>query len=79
MYLNNLGSALGLRYQQLGNAADLDEGIALCKQATMQTPADALALPARLVNLGLGLRDRSIRTGNIADLEQAIQAFEVHV
>jgi len=76
MYLNNLGSTLNFRYLQLGNIADLEEHISLCKQAVAQTPPSSPALPARLVNLGLGQRDHFIHTGNIADLEQAIRAFE---
>ena len=41
-----------------------------------RTPPDSPDLPSLLNNLGNGLRDRYARTGQLADLEEAIRVFQ---
>ena len=41
-----------------------------------RTPPDSPNLPTQLNNLGIGLRTRYTRTGQLADLEEAIQVYQ---
>ncbi|EXM12961.1 hypothetical protein FOTG_18569 [Fusarium oxysporum f. sp. vasinfectum 25433] len=86
--LNNLGIKLELRYQRTGEMADLEEAIGLSRRALDSTPDDhptravwrALDStpddhPTRAVwlnGLGTKLSRRYERTGEMADLEEAI-------
>ena len=46
------------------------------RQAIARTRPDSPHLPSRLNNLGVGLRDRYGRTGQLEDLEEAIQVWQ---
>ncbi|MCB8954495.1 MAG: tetratricopeptide repeat protein [Ardenticatenales bacterium] len=56
--MNNLGNGLRARYAARGSFADLEEAIAVYRQAVQATPAGSPDLPSRLNNLGNGLRAR---------------------
>ncbi|KAH8776013.1 CHAT domain-containing protein [Hyaloscypha sp. PMI_1271] len=83
--LNNLGIRFARRYDRTGAMADLQEAIQVARQAITSTPKDHSDLASRLNNLGNNLGSRRLnnlgnslgsrykRTGDIADLEEAIQ------
>ena len=77
---NNLGGALALRYEQLGNADDLDAAIDAFARAVDQ--ADATTRSAALSGLGNARLTRFEAAGDRADLELALtaldQALRVH-
>jgi tetratricopeptide (TPR) repeat protein len=64
--------ALWDRFERTGNASDLDEAIAVIRQAVELTPPDEPDHPAALSNLGAALLRRGDRTGNASDLDEAI-------
>jgi len=66
--LNDSGGIFLHRYWARGRVDDLNQALACWQQAVQRTPPDSPDLPALLNNLGLGLRDRYARTGELADL-----------
>ncbi len=78
--LNNLGNGLSERYAQTRDSpeglADLARAIEVYQQAVEQSPPGSPGLPMYLNNLGNGLSDRYARMGKLADLTQAIEAYE---
>lgn len=76
MFLNNLGLALGDRYERTGAMADLEQAIQVAQEAVKATPSDDPDRATRLNNLGLLLGDRCERTGAMNDHEQAIQVAQ---
>ncbi|MCA9940819.1 MAG: tetratricopeptide repeat protein, partial [Anaerolineales bacterium] len=54
---NNLGNGLRARYAARGSFADLEEAIAVYRQAVQATPAGSPDLPSRLNNLSTGLSE----------------------
>ncbi|WP_460397306.1 CHAT domain-containing protein [Actinophytocola sediminis] len=68
----NLGVALLARFAHIGAAGDLDEAMAATLQAAAGTGTDHPQWTLVLSNLGLLLRIRSQRNGELADLDAAI-------
>jgi hypothetical protein len=69
-YLSGLGAALGLRYERLGDVADLDRAISYSRDALAAAPpADR---PSLSHNLAANLAVRYQTRGNPADLTEAI-------
>jgi tetratricopeptide (TPR) repeat protein len=54
----------------------LNRVVGLGEHAVQSTPPDSPELPGLLTNLGIGLYTRFARTGQQADLDEAIQAFK---
>ena len=73
-------TVLMARFRVGGVPADLDEAIALTRQGVAAMPRDDDPHRARmLMRLGTGLRVRFGRTGDPADLHQAVNALEAVV
>ncbi|KAI0032992.1 CHAT domain-containing protein [Vararia minispora EC-137] len=72
MCLNNLGVALKVRFDRLGQLNDLEQAISLGQRAVDLTPDSHPDKPGRLMNLGSALSDRFDHLGQLDDLEQAI-------
>ena len=76
--LSCLGAALGARFDYMQQLADLDEAVTLLRKAVAITPAGHLTTEGHLdraetlSNLGSALRTRSDRTGQPADLDEAV-------
>ena len=66
------GSALIMRFQRAGAAADFDAGIADIDQAIAGTPTGDALYPAMLASHGDALRTRFEHAGDPADLDRAI-------
>ncbi|CAM5620133.1 CHAT domain-containing protein [Streptomyces tanashiensis] len=73
-YLSGLGTALGARFERLGDVADLDAAIDAGQKALEATPADHPDHPSYIGNLGNLLMARFERWGDVADLDAAIDA-----
>ncbi|WP_157239230.1 CHAT domain-containing protein [Catenuloplanes japonicus] len=71
-WLSNLGLALRIRFERIGEGGDLDESIALHREAAALTPATDPSRGRYLSNLGLALRIRFERNGDFADLGEAV-------
>jgi tetratricopeptide (TPR) repeat protein len=69
------GIELWERYNRTGNLGDLEQAIALWREALQLTPATSPEQVNRLNNLGVVLYSRYERLGNLADLEEAICVF----
>ena len=80
--LNNLGSALREHYESTGILEDLEQAIEVHQRALQYISVDQSGLfdqpglLSRFNNLGLAMRARYERTGQLEDLEQAIEAFQ---
>jgi CHAT domain-containing protein len=74
--LRSLAEALLQRYEQFGDASDLDEAIAICDDALRKLPADAPERPDLLDRFAVGHHARFLLHGNVADLGRAVDAFE---
>ena len=74
--MNNLGNALGDRYDRTGELADLEGSITAYQQVLQVVSPNSPKWPTYLRNLGYRLRDRYKRSGNLADLEAAITAYQ---
>ncbi|NED09375.1 tetratricopeptide repeat protein, partial [Streptomyces sp. SID6648] len=66
--LSTLGMALRARYERTGDAGDLDEAVAVGREAAEATPDDHPARTLRLSNLAVILQARFGRTGSLTDL-----------
>ncbi|SDJ48878.1 CHAT domain-containing protein [Lentzea albidocapillata subsp. violacea] len=71
---NGLAIALWSRYEVLGGRGDLDEAVALLRDAVAWHPGDTERLPSYLANLAGTLRLRWRVTGSRADLMEAVAA-----
>jgi CHAT domain-containing protein/tetratricopeptide (TPR) repeat protein len=70
---NNAGGVFLQCYWVHGRLGDLDRALSLWQEAVSLAPADSPERPAFLTNLGIGLRDRFLRTGHMRDLEESIR------
>jgi len=77
--LNNLGSSLSTRFNQMRNLEDLNRAITLQEKAVQSTPENHPDLPSWLCNLGVFLKNRYKIQGNIADLTLAEKQFSIAV
>ena len=75
--LVSLTSGLHTRYEHLGDPADLEQAIELCRDAVQEARPYSLELPASLVNLGKFLLERHARCGHTEDLEESIHVLEM--
>ena len=73
--LNNAGGVFLRRHWARGRMEDLDHALECWQRAVQETPSGSPDLPSRLNNLGNGLRDRYSRTGQLADLEEAVRSY----
>ncbi|MFF3335322.1 CHAT domain-containing protein [Streptomyces sp. NPDC002888] len=72
--LSALAGAHLRRFERDGSNGDLEEAVASARRAVEATPADrTVALDSRLQMLGLVLLVRHRHTGDLADLDQAIE------
>jgi Tetratricopeptide repeat len=71
----NLGIGLRMRYERVGNPADLDDGIACLREALALTSPDQSDRAVMFANLGNGLQRRYERGGNPADVEEGIACW----
>ncbi|MEV6717654.1 CHAT domain-containing protein [Lentzea sp. NPDC051208] len=71
---NGLAIALWSRYEVLGSRGDLDEAVALLRDAAGRHPGDTERLPSYLANLAGALRLRWRVTGSREDLMEAVAA-----
>ena len=74
--LSGLGICLVRRFEQTGNAADLDAAIAAAQEAVDLTRPGHPDYPRYLSGLGICLVRRFEQTGNAADLDAAIAAAQ---
>ncbi len=74
--LIKLGRLYLARYEQARNRHDLDRCIKAFRQALALAPADSLDRPACANELAMSLKERYIRTRNLADLDEAIRMLE---
>ncbi|KAJ7463369.1 CHAT domain-containing protein [Mycena latifolia] len=79
MYVSDLGRALGLRFEQLGNVVDINLGRDWCEAAVRMTPEGHPCKPSRLNNLGNSLLSRFERLGELTDLNESVSTFEAAV
>jgi len=73
MYLNNLGSILGRRFEQTGLIDDLCAAVEVNEEAVKSTPHDHPNRVMYLNNLSNALLNRFKRTGSIDDLNAAVE------
>ena len=71
--LSNLGSALRIRFERMGELMDLDEAIRVGDAAVAATPDNSPRRAGRLSNLGIALRARFERTAQMKDLDEAVR------
>jgi tetratricopeptide (TPR) repeat protein len=75
--LGNLGAGLLERFGMTGRVEDVDEAIRALRTAVEGTSRTDAALPSRLNNLGIALRERHLRRGtDREDVDAAIATFE---
>ncbi|KAJ7463357.1 TPR-like protein [Mycena latifolia] len=79
MYVADLGCALGLRFEQLGNVVDINLGRDWCEAAVRMTPEGHPDKLSRLNNLGSSLLKRFERLGDLTDLNESVSIFEAAV
>jgi hypothetical protein len=72
LYLSNLGTRLGYRFQRNRSIQDLEEAINTGRRAVAATPLDHPKLAQHLSNLGHQLSNRFQWNRSIQDLEEAI-------
>nr|MDT0520536.1 CHAT domain-containing protein [Streptomyces sp. DSM 41633] len=72
--LSNLGTALRVRFERMGQWQDLDDAIAVVHAALDAIPTDHPDRASGLSNLGNALQARFGRTGRPEDLDAAIDA-----
>ncbi|MCX5238980.1 tetratricopeptide repeat protein [Streptomyces prunicolor] len=77
--LSSLGTALDIRFEQIGAMTDLEEAIVILQEAVEASPTDDPKLASRLSNFANALRSRYERTGVLADLEEAVQVGRLAV
>ncbi|RXW20551.1 hypothetical protein EST38_g5289 [Candolleomyces aberdarensis] len=70
--LNNLGTALLVRYRRTGTTTDLEEVISMYREALELLSSPHPDRSTSLNNLGSAILDRYRRTGTMADLEEVI-------
>ncbi len=70
--MSNLATALRLRFERVGDFADLEEAVRLSRSAVDTTHQNPIALGANLSTLGGVLRDRFERLRDPQDLDEAI-------
>ncbi|KJK87391.1 hypothetical protein H633G_08750 [Metarhizium anisopliae BRIP 53284] len=70
--LDSLANELQIRYESMGEIADLEEAIASTRQAIDLTPVHSPDRAVIMNNLGIKLQMRYKRIGKIADLDEAI-------
>src|SRR5208283_3720592 len=75
VYLNNVGTSIGARYDLEKNPADLDESIKYFREAaaTASSPSQSASFH---YNLGAALFKRYQNTQDLATLEEAISAHQ---
>ncbi|KAF7982225.1 hypothetical protein HWV62_29426 [Athelia sp. TMB] len=73
--LNNLGSALSARFDQLGEMADLEKSITCYQSALQLHPLGHPYRSTTFNNLAGVLKTRFEQSGQIADLEQSISYY----
>ncbi|KAH7110232.1 hypothetical protein EDB81DRAFT_832128 [Dactylonectria macrodidyma] len=61
------------QYEESGSKGDIDIAVAIAKQSILRTRYDDKSIACRLINLSTMLGTRYKRTGETADLEEAIQ------
>jgi tetratricopeptide (TPR) repeat protein len=74
--LNELSSALRLRFAQYGNIDDLDEGTQFCREAVSLCPEGHPGRDTWLNNLAWSLNIRFHHQGKPDDLDEAISLYE---
>ncbi|KIM20447.1 hypothetical protein M408DRAFT_307726 [Serendipita vermifera MAFF 305830] len=74
--LNNVGGAVQLRFERLGDVIDLENAISLLQAAVDLTPDGHPDKPSRLNNLGVAVQTRFERLGDVIDLENAISLLQ---
>lgn len=75
MYLNNLGGAYLRRFDRLDRLVDIDEAIAVMRQALELTPDDHAIKPMYVGNLGNSLLRRFEHSNNRRDIDDAVLAM----
>jgi tetratricopeptide (TPR) repeat protein len=79
LILNNLGIALGRRFEELDYLADLNNSMMYFQVAINFTPDNHPNRPRYLSNLGNTLGTRFQRLGNLTDIDHAISQHQVAV
>ncbi|MEO3749412.1 CHAT domain-containing protein [Streptomyces sp. B6B3] len=77
--LSDLLNALRIRYERVGELADLEDAITAGRAAVQATPTNHFQRAGRLSNLGAVLHLRFERVGELADLEDAIDRLRAAV
>jgi hypothetical protein len=67
------------KYQKSGSRRDISETVRLGQLSVLTSPEGDVSLPSRLNNLGCFLESQYERTGETADLEQAIAEGATHL
>ncbi|KAJ7226683.1 hypothetical protein GGX14DRAFT_385492 [Mycena pura] len=71
-FLNNLGSSLGRRFEQLRNLNDINEAIMKVKAAVRMTPDSHPHKPSFLNNLSTSLLHRFKQLSDLSDIDDSI-------
>ena len=74
--LNNLASALSTRFEQKGQLPDLEESVALYRQALVLLPAAHPDPSASLNKLASALSTQFEQKGQLADLEDSVAFYQ---
>jgi tetratricopeptide (TPR) repeat protein len=77
--LGYLGVLLRLRFERLGNVADIDDSIALSRRSVNLMPKNDPDRVNELANLGNSLMRRFERFGDITDIDKAITSLQAVV
>jgi len=75
--LANLAAALQTRFERSGDAADLEESVALLRGAVATTGDTDPQRPVMLANLAAALQTRFERSGDAAGLQESIQLLDI--
>ncbi|KAJ7474981.1 TPR-like protein [Mycena latifolia] len=79
MYLSDLGIALRQRFERLGHAVDINQGIERCEAAVRMTLEGDPDITSRWNSLGNCLLSRFERLGDLMDLNKSVSMFKTAV
>jgi tetratricopeptide (TPR) repeat protein len=75
-HLNDLGTSLLDRFEQLGDITDITKSVLMCENAVRLTPDSHWSKATRLANLGNSFLACFSQVGDLTDIDKALAAYE---